>query len=56
MEMTNSRNVNDRPSNRWPLRLPYGNSGVSFKPNVREAYGDGLYVFTEPICIFGGTR
>ena len=53
--MTNPKNVNGS-SNRWPLRLPYGNSGVSSNPNVRAAYGDGLYVFTEPVWVFGGTR
>lgn len=53
--MTNPRNVNGS-SNRWPLRLPYGNSGVSSNVNVRDAYGDGMYVFTDPIWIFGGTR
>lgn len=53
--MTNPKNINGT-SNRWPLRLPYGNSGVSSNPNVRAAYGNGLYVFTEPIWIFGGTR
>ena len=53
--MTNPKNVNGS-SNRWPLRLPYGNSGVSSNPNVRAAYGDGLYVFSEPIWIFGGSR
>lgn len=55
VKMTNSNNINGS-SNRWPLRLPYGNSGVSSNPNVRAAYGDGLYVFTEPVWIYGGTR
>ena len=53
--LTNPRNVSGS-SNRWPLRLPYGNSGVSSNSNVRAAYGDGMYIFTEPIWIFGGTR
>lgn len=53
--MTNPKNVNGS-SNRWPLRMPYGNSGVSSNPNVRAAYGDGLYVFSEPVWIFGGSR
>ena len=53
--MTNPRNVNGS-STRLPLRMPYGNSGVSSNSHVREAYGDGMYVFTEPIWIFGGTR
>ncbi len=53
--LTNPKNMNGS-SSRWPLRLPYGNSGVSSNTNVREAYGDGLYVFSEPVWIFGGTR
>lgn len=53
--LTNPRNTNGG-ANRWPLRLPYGNSGVSANVNVREAYGDGLYIFTENIWLFGGTR
>ena len=53
--MTNPKNINGA-SNRWPLRMPYGNSGVSSNPNVRAAYGDGLYVFTEAIWLYGGTR
>lgn len=53
--MTNPCNLSGS-QNRWPLRLPYGNSDVSANPNVRQAYGDGLYIFTEPIWIFGGNR
>lgn len=53
--MTNPRNMSGN-QNRWPLRLPYGNSDVSCNPNVREAYGDGMYIYTEPIWIFGGNR
>ena len=36
-------------ANRWPLRYPYGNSDVVANPNVKAAYGDGMYVYTEPI-------
>lgn len=42
--------------NYWPLRLPYGNSDVSANPNVAKAYGDGKYVFTENIWLYGGSR
>lgn len=40
--------------NRFPYRLPYGNSGVSANPNVAAAFGDGYYVYTEKTWINGG--
>ncbi len=40
----------------FPKRYPYGNSDVSNNPNVREAYGDGSYVYTENVWWAGGTR
>lgn len=46
--------------NRWPLRLPYGNSDVAANPNIAAAFGSGneagMYIFTEPVWLFGGTR
>jgi len=33
--------------NRYPERLAYGNSGVLGNPNIKEAYGDGSYVYTD---------
>lgn len=55
VEMTNPLNTQSG-QNRLPLRMPYGNSGVSSNVNVRQAYGDGMYVFTDPVWIFGGDR
>ncbi len=47
-------------ANRWPLRLPYGNSDVAANPNIAQAFGTGndagMYIFTEPVWLFGGTR
>ena len=40
--------------NRFPYRLPYGNSAVLGNPNVAAAYGDGFYVYTEKTWINGG--
>jgi len=37
--------------NRYPERLPYGNSGVIGNPNVKAAYGDGSYVYTDKTWI-----
>ncbi len=40
--------------NRFPYRLPYGNSAVLGNPNVAKAFGDGFYVYTEKTWINGG--
>jgi hypothetical protein len=44
--------------NRWPLRLPYGESDVVSNPNVSAAFGSGSsagnYEFTDPIWWAGG--
>lgn len=42
--------------NRFPLRCPYGNSDTTTNPEVREAYGNGSYVFTENVWWAGGSR
>lgn len=40
--------------NRYPERLPYGNSSVLSNPNVKEAYGDGTYIYSDKTWINGG--
>lgn len=45
----------DNP-NPFPLRCPYGNSDTVANPNVDEAYGNGQYVYSEPVWWAGGTR
>jgi len=42
--------------NKFPLRFPYGNSDVSANPNIKTAYGDGSYIYTENVWWAGGTR
>lgn len=42
--------------NNFPLRFTYGTSDVTTNPNVREAYGDGSYVYNENVWWAGGTR
>lgn len=57
--MTNPKNTQSN-LNRWPLRLPYGESDVTSNPNVTAAFGSGneagAYVFTAPIWWAGGSR
>ena len=41
---------------KFPLRCPYGNSDTTTNPEVKAAYGDGQYVYTEPVWWAGGSR
>lgn len=41
---------------KFPLRCPYGNSDVVSNPEVKAAYGDGQYVYTENVWWAGGSR
>ncbi len=43
-------------ANQFPHRFTYGASDVTTNTNVREAYGDGTYVYTEKVWWAGGTR
>jgi len=40
----------------FPLRYAYGFDDVTNNPNVRDAYGDGTYVYSENVWWAGGTR
>lgn len=42
--------------NRFPLRFSYGSEDITTNVNVREAYGDGTYVYSENVMWAGGTR
>ena len=42
--------------NKFPVRLPYGNDDTTTNPNVKEAYGNGQYVYSEPVWWAGGNR
>ncbi len=48
----------DNPLNatQFPLRYTYGASDVTTNVNVRNAYGDGTYIYTENVWWAGGTR
>jgi hypothetical protein len=41
---------------KFPLRCPYGSDDTTNNPNVKSAYGDGTYVYTEKVWWAGGTR
>jgi len=41
---------------KFPLRLPYGNDDTTTNPEVKAAYGNGQYVYTEPVWWAGGTK
>lgn len=43
-------------SNKFPLRCPYGVDDVTANPNVESAYGNGQYIYTDPVWWAGGTR
>ena len=47
---------NPRNASQFPLRLPYGNSDVTTNQNIKDAYGNGSYVYTENVWWAGGTR
>lgn len=53
INLTNPNNVQSG-INRWPYCLPYGNSSVISNPYVKEAYGDGTYIYTKKTWINGG--
>ena len=44
--LTNPKNTQSG-INRYPERLPYGNSSVIGNPNVKATYGDGSYIYSE---------
>ncbi|RZT96599.1 SusD-like starch-binding protein associating with outer membrane [Ancylomarina subtilis] len=48
----------DNPLNstKFPLRFTYGSEDVTTNVNVRDAYGDGSYVYTENVWWAGGSR
>ena len=50
------KNPNNTQSgiNRYPERLPYGNSSVLGNPEIIVAYGDGTYIYTDKTWINKG--
>lgn len=52
IELANPKNAD----NLFPNRFTYGASDVTTNANVREAYGDGRYIYSERVWWAGGTR
>jgi hypothetical protein len=48
--------ANPLNTTQFPLRYTYGSSDVTTNANVRNAYGDGTYVYTENVWWAGGSR
>lgn len=48
--------ANPLNNNQFPLRFTYGSSDVTTNENVRNAYGDGRYIYSENVWWAGGTR
>lgn len=43
-------------NNNFPLRFSYGTADVTTNVNIRDAYGDGTYVYRENVWWAGGSR
>lgn len=56
MKAANEDFITLKNTNKFPLRLPYGGDDVAANPNVEAAFGDGQYVYTEPVWWAGGSR
>lgn len=50
--LTNPKNTQSG-INRYPERLPYGNSSVLGNPHVKAAYGDGSYIYSDKTWVNG---
>lgn len=51
IELSNPNN-----KSKFPLRYTYGSSDVLSNQNVKEAFGDGQYVYSENVWWAGGSR
>lgn len=46
---------NPANASKFPLRCPYGSDDTTTNPEVKAAYGDGQYVYNQPVWWAGGT-
>lgn len=58
VELINPNNevTQAHPDGQFIYRYVYGSSDTTTNPNVYDAYGDGSYVYSEPVWWAGGTR
>lgn len=58
IELENPRNAATaiHPKGMFPLRYVYGSGDTTTNPNVADAYGDGTYVYSEPVWWALGSR
>lgn len=58
IELKNPKNAPSSvyPNGMFPLRNVYGSGDTTTNPNVAAAYGDGKYVYNEPVWWAGGSR
>lgn len=58
IELANPKNATSsaHPYGLFPLRCVYGSGDTTTNPKVYEAYGDGSYVYSEPVWWAGGNR
>ena len=56
MKALNEDLITLKNTNKFPLRCPYGSDDTTTNPAVKDAYGDGKYVYTEPVWWAGGSR
>ncbi|SEG04587.1 SusD/RagB family nutrient-binding outer membrane lipoprotein [Parabacteroides chinchillae] len=48
--------ANPNNQTKFPLRYTYGSSDVLSNLNIKEAFGNGQYVYSEPVWWAGGSR
>lgn len=48
--------ANPNNATKFPLRCGYGSSDTTTNPNIKNAFGDGSYVYTENVWWAGGKR
>lgn len=58
IELANPKNAISpaHPTGMFPLRCVYGSGDTTTNPKVYDAYGDGSYVYSEPVWWAGGNR
>lgn len=47
---------NAKNNSKFPLRYSYGSDDTTTNPNVQAAFGNGQYVYSEPVWWAGGSR